>query len=358
MATQAPTAPTKKKAPKPAEQQPQQPPDESIWTRYSPHGEAPLSGAGSFATHALAIGLIIILGKYVFDQNKTKNLPVEAVELSGGGRGAGRGIGDFIGDGSDREDGAGHGDGSVVEGPPEEGRLSLKPEEMQALAAEFKNDPDAMRAIQKGDANARAFASMSESARNKLRMGLNPGGKGGTADGGIAGGNSGDGTGGKGGRPLNEREKRMFRWAIDFGQGRSPADYLAQLQSMGAFLGVPDKFDPKHKEWTYKFIHDLHRGQAKMDDDDPNAARLIRWYNNDGRWSQAIMRELGVKAEPDHFVVYFPLELEQQFADEEDRYLKAHRLELRRIERTYFRLDYRNKRYVPVASSHELKPGR
>jgi hypothetical protein len=157
---------------------------------------------------------------------------------------------------------------------------------------------------------------------------------------------------------LNEREKRVFRWAIDFGQGRSPADYLTQLQSMGAFLGVPDKLDPKDKKWKYKFIHDLRRGHAKLDDDDATAAKLIRWYHNDAVWSEAIMRELGIKAKPDHFIVYFPLELEQQFADEENRYLNAHKLELPEIERTYFRLDYKNKRYVPVATSHELKARR
>src|SRR5262249_34263688 len=38
------------------------PPDESMWQRYSPHGEAPISAAASVALHALAFGGLLLFG--------------------------------------------------------------------------------------------------------------------------------------------------------------------------------------------------------------------------------------------------------------------------------------------------------
>jgi hypothetical protein len=354
MATQAPPAPTKKPAPKPAEQQPTQPPEDTVWTRYSPHGEMQLSSAGSFALHALGIGIFIMLGLFVYNKGKGKELPVEVVQLTGGGRGAGKGIGDGIGNGEDREDGIGKGDGSVVEGPKDDGQVTLDPEKMKALPTEFKNDPDAIRAIQRGNENVKAMAGLNEAARNKLRSGINPGGNGGTGPGGIQGGNDGDGTGGKGGRAANEREKRMYRWRMTFDRG-SPSAYVEQLASMGAILGVPVDADKK----DYRVIRDLRKRPAKLLNEDAMKLGLIGWFNSDPNLSAAVMEVMGITdVRPTHFVVFFPLELETQFAKLEADYLNARKLTLKDIDETYYALKTFGKTSTPYITEVVRKPGR
>ncbi|HTU91232.1 MAG TPA: hypothetical protein VMF69_14225, partial [Gemmataceae bacterium] len=93
------SAPPSDKAGKPASNKLVSP-DERFWQRYSPHAELPLSSAGSFVVHILAFGLLLLasfLGTLFFRTNRS--LPVEAVQLSGGG-------GNPHGRGEDRNTGA------------------------------------------------------------------------------------------------------------------------------------------------------------------------------------------------------------------------------------------------------------
>jgi hypothetical protein len=351
-ATQAPRATVKKTAP--AAEQPKQPPSDSIWVRYNEHGECHLSLFSSLTLHALAIGVFFFIGKFVFDKANGKSPPVEAIVIeTGGGRGIGNGIGESAGDGSDREDGAGRGDSSVIEGPKEDGDLSLDPVNMTALKEQFKDDPAALRILEAGKVNARDLAAMSTEKLNRLRTGMNPGGKNGHGVGGIAGGNDGDGTGGKKGRPKNARMKRMARWWIDF-ERRGPEVYLDQLHTMGAFIGVPVSYDSQRKP-TYRTIRDLKARPVKVLEEDPATLGLIYWYNNDPIWAELIMRELKVDLKPSHFIVLFPIDLEEEFAAEEQRYLKAKRLSEDSIKYTHFRLEMRGKRFTPIAYTHDLK---
>src|SRR4051812_11037220 len=72
------------------------PPEERFWKRYSPHGEAPLSAAGSFALHLLGVGGLFLFALYVANlfYNPTTSLPVEPVRFAlGGGGGSKHGVG-------------------------------------------------------------------------------------------------------------------------------------------------------------------------------------------------------------------------------------------------------------------------
>ena len=356
MATQAPPATAKKKAPVAdieADDEPKAPPSDSVWVKYNQHGEAHISLGSSFALHALGIGLLFILGYYIFDQNKAKPLPIEAIEISGGGKGIGNGIGDGVGSGEDLQSGAGIGDSSAIEGPPQTGDLTLEPDKLNAMKQEFKDDPAALRAIEKGKLSAADLRAMSTDKLNRLRTGMNPGGKNGTGGvGGVAGGNDGDGTGGKKGRPKNARQKRQDRWAIDF-ERASPVPYLNQLESIGAFLAIPVSYDGDKA--TYRSIHDLKKRPAKVTNEDPGTLGMIYWFQNDPIWTEIIMRELQIDKKPSHFIVLFPLELEKEFADEEQRYLKAKGLKEENIKYTRFHLEAKGKRVGPVAYSHDVK---
>ncbi len=309
MPTQAPPAPKKKPDQKPIEQQEQQPPEDCFWTRYSRHGEMQFSGAGSFAMHALVIGLIIILGKIAKDNDRVVNPSIGDVIKIGEGKGHGQGV--KPGDGRDTEDGAGRGDGSEVKGPVDDGPLSL--EQIRSLPPEVVNNPDAMQAIAKGNPNAAAWKTMGDKAKDKLRSGISPGGNGGSNSGGKTGSN-GNGEGGGG---MNDRTKRMFRWNINFERG-SPASYLQQLQLMGAFLAIPVDYDKGSETWAYNTVRNLQQRPAAMKSEDLGSLNMIRWFNNDATWTTATVRELQIdpsqlKVNPTHFIVVFPRELEEEF---------------------------------------------
>jgi hypothetical protein len=70
-----------------AKAEPRTPPEEQFWKRYSPHGEAPLSLAGSLGLHALAFGGLLLFGVYLVNLlvKPQRNIPVEPVRLAGGG---------------------------------------------------------------------------------------------------------------------------------------------------------------------------------------------------------------------------------------------------------------------------------
>src|SRR4051794_14095392 len=86
---------------KPSARSPE-PPEERFWKRYSPHGEMPLSFAGSLSLHLLIIGGLVIatlyLGSFLFKEKRS--LPVEPVRFGGGGgKVGGKGTGPGIGSG-------------------------------------------------------------------------------------------------------------------------------------------------------------------------------------------------------------------------------------------------------------------
>ncbi len=92
-----------------------------------------------------------------------------------------------------------------------------------------------------------------------------------------------------------------------------------------------------------------------MLDEDAATLGLIYWFNNDPIWTELIMREMKIDMKPSHFIVLFPRDLEEEFAKEETRYLKAKGLGEDRIKFTHFRLELRGNRLTPVAYTHDLK---
>ena len=77
------------------------PPEEQFWKRYSPHGEAPLSMAGSFGLHLAIGGGLLLLGMFILTNfgNSRTSLPVEPVRLKFEGGGGGKQSGDGDGKG-------------------------------------------------------------------------------------------------------------------------------------------------------------------------------------------------------------------------------------------------------------------
>ena len=295
--------------------QPKQPlVDERFWKRYSPHGELPLSGAGSFALHLLVVGGLVLMGFLgLWFARPSRSLPVESVRLDLGGGGGSR-----SGEG-DPNQGIGPGAEAVPQGQdnPQQGnkeeappRPDLTPAEVKDLSLKFDNET--VRVIQKGPDSMKAFARLNDSVRRKLSDGLDPGqGRGGPGSGGGKGTGTGPGEGagrGEGKLNLTKREKRMLRWTMSFNT-RTGADYVRQLRGLGAILAIPVK---EGNPPEYKIVRDLSRRPAQLLDEDLSQIKRIYWIDDKPRSVQEVMSALQIRLSPSHFVAFMPLELEEK----------------------------------------------
>ena len=295
--------------------------EEQFWKRYSPHGELPLSGAGSFALHLLVVGGLLLTGALgIWWARPSRSLPVESVRLDLGGGGGSR-----SGEGLDKP-GIGHGPEAAPQGQdPQQGnkpeapaRPELTPAEVKDLSLKFDNET--VRVIQKGPDAMKAFARLNDSVRRKLSDGLNPGqGRGGRGSGGGRG--TGTGTGEGGGRGegklnLTKREKRMLRWSMSFNT-RTGADYVRQLRGLGAILAVPVKEGERPE---YKIVRDLTRRPAQMLEEDLSQIKRIYWIDDKPRSVMEVMNTLQIRMRPSHFVAFMPIELEEKLFELERAY--------------------------------------
>ena len=125
------------------------PPEEALWVKYSPHGEAPLSGVGSMAMHVLVVVLLLLcwwLGRMFFSP-PAHDLEIGVVRMPGGGGGSRTGEGDApgIGTGGNEEVGEEDPDKTAIT-PDLVKRPPLDVKEAAAVDAKFADDP-AARAI-------------------------------------------------------------------------------------------------------------------------------------------------------------------------------------------------------------------
>ena len=322
------------------------PPDEQFWRRYSPHGEAPLSIAGSIALHTLGLGGALLLIIYIASlfSNTTQSLPVEPVRLALGGGG-----GKPVGSGEDPGIGIAPHEHLPQDPNPQTGiddaprRPALDKVEMSKVEEKFA-PADARYINQSNSELVKALARLDDKSRHNFKPtdGLEPGqGKGGTGSGGGIGEGTGPGEGagkGPGKATLNKREKRMLRWHMRFTANSGP-EYLAQLRGLGAILAFPvtEGADP-----TYKVVHNLELGRGKLQDDDLSKISRIYWIDDKPQSVQDILAALGLSLPmtPSRFVAFMPQKLEDELFKLEKNYVeRVLRLPFNedKIEETVFR---------------------
>jgi hypothetical protein len=359
MAVSAPAKDTKKAGPAPLV-----PPDEKFWKRYSPHGEAPLSVAGSVAVHALAVGSLVLFGLFIVSLfNKSdRSLPVEPVRLElGGGGGNPKGVGDGKGIGGPANDIGEKSDTPQIGEENAEKRPSLSPVEMKKL--EEKYDDASAHRINKSR-TGRTMTQLEDSIQKQLRDSVNAAGygQGGPGEGGGKGTGKGKGKGpgtGDGPATLTQREKRMLRWFIDFSDVKTGAAYLAQLRGLGAILAFPVS---SGRDVQYKVVRDLKPG-GQLIDEDISKLNRIYWFDDNPRSVSDILEALritSINPTPGRFVAFMPKELEDNLYDMERRYVEK---TLRKtfvgkeddIEETRFRAVLSGGRYKPELISVKMK---
>lgn len=336
------------------------PPDEKFWQHYSPHHEAPLSGIGSFALHFLIGGFLLLaayLGWLGLGGHRGAT-PVDVVRLDlGGGGGDPHGKGDGPGDGALGQEVAEASNADQTLKPLDNTkppRPDLKDPAIaaQQLSPEVAANDDIKRFIKDGNENLAALAQLNRDIQNKLRDGLKPAGEGGGGSGSGGGTGSGTGTGegtgrGEGKGNLTQREKRMLRWVMQF-DTRSGADYLRQLQGLGAILAIPKDRNGN----DYWVIRDLSSRPPRLENEDLSKIQRIYWIDDKPHSVMSIARALGLSEVPSHFVAFMPQELEDKLFQEELNYRGRKEDE---IYSTQFRVERINGKYVPVVVSQKEK---
>ncbi len=309
----ATATPTQSSSPRPVGQPLRVPPDDTMWTKYSAHGEAPLSFVGSAATHILAfvlVGVIAFLAYmgWIFSK-PPHDLPVDTVRMPGGGGGNPKGEGNGSGIGTGGEDVTGNNQDPQPVNTDDVKRPPLTVEEAKAFIPDFKGDPAAVRFVEEGNENFKKLARLNENMRNTLRDGVNPGkGEGGAGKGGGKGTGEGTGTGpGVGsGKALSVREKRSMRWSMSFNRGT----YLEQLRDLGAIIAVPVGRDGKHFQ-----VCDLTKQPLRWTDSDLSDNTRIFWIDDKPDSVGALMTQMGRPGHVSHFVALLPPDLEAKLFD-------------------------------------------
>jgi hypothetical protein len=299
------------------------PPEEQFWKRYSPHHEFPLSGAGSVALHLLGLGALLLLVVGIIPNwlGRAKySLPVEPVLLAPGGDQKPAGPGNGPGAGRPKEDlpdpKATRREGKEAHTNTLGLRRPPVPEPESRLI-----EPDG-RPIQKRDRELEdIWKKLHEFAKKPVEGAGPPAGR---KDRPGAGGKDavgrGPGTGPGTGRTgkLTERQQRMLRWSMRFNTADG-ADYVRQLNGLGAIVAIPVKEGPKPE---YRVVRDLAKRPAKLKEQDLSKINRIFWIDDNPRSVAQVMQALGrPDLRPSRFVAFMPEELEKKLYELEKDYV-------------------------------------
>lgn len=337
---------SQKTTPAAVKDQPQLPPEEQFWVRYSPHHEFPLSSVATACFYVLLAIMIWAAARFLIPLLSSKGdlLDMEAVAVGGDGGMPGGGGGDGGDGGSGRPEDLGD-----PQKTAEQYKADVNLTELPRTAVPVDKTPtidpadvDSVRYFTKGNISAESISNVGANASAMLMQQVNPKpgvGKGGTGTGGKGtggvgkGGDGGDGSG----KILSERQKRVLRWTMMF-DTRTGDDYRVQLLALGAILGIPGE------DGQYKIIRDLKARPAKLEDEDLKKINRIFWVDDRAPSIGPLAEALGIRV-PNHVVAFFPEKLEGELLRKERAF--ANRKEHEILE-TRFRVVRRGNTYEPV----------
>lgn len=310
------------------------PPEEHFWRRYSPNHELLLSGVGSFGLHLAVVILVTLaaaLGLSTWLQSGEKEpLPLGAIGVPG------------LGDGAAPAEQHGDADAprteaAVPEQTPFKGPDLRSLPRPRANPAEFANqlrDAETRRYIEADNLAVIALEQMHRDVRNQLLDGLKRG------DGTRKGARDGVGV-----LDGSRRVERVLRWTLLF-DTRDGADYVRQLDALGAIIGVPDA------DGRYQIIRNLKQRPARGQQEDVARINRIFWVDDRPESVQALAEGLGLKPVPTHLVAFFPEALEKRLVDLEQKFQKLHEDE---ILETRFRVVRKGGTFGPVVLDQRRK---
>ncbi len=332
------------------------PPEEALWQKYSPHFELPLASASSLFLHGLVIGLLAMGGlAFFFTPNleATKPPRMDVVMIEGAGTGF-EGLSGEAGlpgspnaggkteqvtplpdQPSDRpppprfKDPMAQLDLPMIDDglPPVDGELAL---ELQKIAKEAE---ERVNREMKIDAPPRVGGTNTKVPGSKGTG--NPkgvGGKGGSGTGTGVGSKTGAGygSGGPGGRKGTDQEIFAWRWRFDL--SGDAKEHARKLAALGVTVAIPDA----NPAGGFSIITDLNRRPVDLKKDNLAAFKdAVKWYNTRPESVQALAAELQIPT-PKFVVLLLPKDREQRMANEEAKYAKDHRRDLKTVSETWF----------------------
>jgi hypothetical protein len=317
-------------------------PAERFWLRYSPHHEAPLSGAGSFVIHGLVIGVIGLLCTIPFYNRGPEQTQLVDVVVAGEG-----GLG-----GNPEAVDSNTAKGPSREGPkvdesrresPYEGNKVVPPDLPKEMA-----QPGPLPDVSKPDRSG-LTAQITDAVEGTKNLPKTR--DGGAPDGTVPGrGKNRDGSGGGDKDGNGNPVPPASRWKMVFNT-RDGRDYANQLKSLGAILAVESQEDPG-KATVYRDLTDQARGQVE----DLASLHGIRWTDDKEESVAGLSRALGIP-KPRKFFAYLPSNLEQKLARLESEFVRKSGKNVNQIKETVFELRKVSGGYEPyVTEQHYIAP--
>jgi hypothetical protein len=338
-----PTASTKEKEPALLV-----PPEERFWKRYSPHYEFPLSSATSALMHLCVLGTLA-LGAHSF-ANWATPVPIDAIEIGGGGGRPDGAEGPAAGQFPHKEDLQDVGNNAVA--TPEAPLRGQDLKQVDKRTEQVIEPPNRRFFDDKtAEMNRKQLGKLGEQVRGRLnalqRKGIRgPGQNGGQGPG--EGPSNGPGVG-RGRGNIDKQQERQKRWTMIFNI-RDPQDYARQLSALGAYLAVPSD-----REDEYLVIEDLMQRPVVARSKKVGDINRMFWIDDKPDAVGPLFRELGYDKIPSYFVAFFPVELEQELLKKE---LEYGNLPESRIKGTKFQIRRTggSKGYEVLVISQETKP--
>ncbi len=358
---QVPTTPDKKApgSPRPL----LVPPEETLWKRYSPHHEFPLSGATSGALHLLVLGLLLLLGWLWWNNRPERTSEVPAMEpvvldhgeensaghVKGGSGGGNNGKGSDSGAPAENVDPNEKVKGGGGDLPPEQA-LADPPE---APKVEIASVDKGTRTIVSGNVPG-DLGDVAKKAYTVLAQ-RQTGGKGvgskGSGDGVGGGRDKGIGKGvGKGNTPgqvAARRAQRQLRWRLIFNRDSNGPDYKAKLAALSAILVVaefqlgpngrpiPDNRGQARLMYR-KVIRDLRQRPPRITMENVRNIPGIFWIDDQPGSVGALAQAIGIPAPP-LFACFFSAKVENELRRLEQE--KAPNLRESDIYQTFFHVE-------------------
>jgi hypothetical protein len=293
-----------------------QPPENSVWIRYHPWIEGVMAHISAWSIHLLVIGGAVLWFTYLAYAlgfaRPSRSLPMAPVRLA-----VPTGDGQPVGAKAEGRDNAppkealpdrnGGEQRNGLSSPIDRPELPSPPKE---VIPEFPQSGE--RAANPGGDTMGAFIELDRQL-GEMRKTRSEG-NGGTGP--VAGTRPGDGpgqkpgAGGEAGSPTaTVEQQRMMRWSMRF-DTQNGADYLRQLEALGAVLAIPDGAN------SYKVV-DLTKRPLRAEDRDLSAGKRIWWFDKNPQSVAGLMTAMRLSFRPQRIVALIPKDVEEELAKKE-----------------------------------------
>ncbi len=348
------------------------PPDETVWRKYSPHFEFPLSTLASIVLHgAVVLGMVVLSQPWWTAASQPVNIQV--VELEAGAPGSGP-----VGEGGedDKLKGSPETAPPMPTGPMPMAPTMLTPAPLQPVADKSEPDDDGAGLVSEDLKSLLAQAKAAQeqpktpaplpSATLMLKAGsTNPKGQGsatgikGSGSGGVGNTPGAKGPGGQGGAG-SKQAYLANRWRFKFSL-ENPKLHREKLIKAGLVLaffkpgGSIDKFTETPKIFV---VPDLRQKPVRPTlADAAQYHKSVLWvYPPNPAKVAGVVHELGLPSYLtfQNTLLLLPAEREQQFANAEARYLRLKSLKAEQVAIFEFDFQFRNGESEPVVIKHYM----